>query len=46
MDLHASNHMTSYGEWFKEMKNPEKSRYGEIGNDTTIAIARIGCVPF
>jgi len=24
VDSGASNHMTSHGEWFKEMKDPEK----------------------
>ena len=45
MDLGASNHMTSHGEWFKEMKQPAKPGYVETGDDTTHPIAHVGDVP-
>ena len=45
VDLGASNHMTSHGEWFKDMRNPEKPGYVETGDDTTHPIAHVGDVP-
>ena len=35
VDSGASNHMTSHGECFEEMKKPEKPRYVETGDNTT-----------
>ena len=46
VDLGALNHMTSHGKWFKEMKQPVKLGYVEIGDDTTHPIAHVGDVPF
>ena len=45
VDSGASNHMTSHGEWFKEMKKPERPGYVERGDDTTHSIAHIRDVP-
>ena len=45
VDSGASNHMTSHGEWFKEMKDPEKPGYVETGDDTAHPIAHVGDVP-
>jgi len=38
----ASNHMTSRGEWFRELKDPKTPGYVEIGDDTAHPIAHIG----
>ena len=45
VDSCASNHMTNHGEWFKEMKDPEKPRYVEIGDDIAHPIAHVRDVP-
>ena len=45
VDSGALNHMTSHGEWFKEMKQPAKPGYVETGDDTTHPIAHVGDVP-
>lgn len=45
VDLGASNHMTSHGEWFKEMQNLERPGYVETGDDIAHPIAHIGKVP-
>lgn len=45
VDLCASNHMTSHGEWFSDMHDPEKPRFVEIGDDTAHPIAHVGNVP-
>ena len=45
VDMGASNHMTSFGEWFREMKDSETPGYVETGDDTTHPIAHIGKVP-
>ena len=45
VDLGASNHMTSHGEWFKSMHDPEKPRFFEIGDNIKHSIAHIGDVP-
>ena len=45
VDSGASNHMTSCGEWFRELKDPETPGYVEIGDDTAHSIAHIGQVP-
>ena len=41
----ASNHMTSHGEWFSDVKNLEKPGYVETGDDTAHPIAQVGKVP-
>ena len=33
VDLGASNHMTSYDEWFGEMQDLENTSYVQIGDD-------------
>ena len=45
VDSGASNHMTSHGEWFKEMKDPEIPGYVEAGDGTAHPIAHVGDVP-
>ena len=45
VDLGASNHMTSRGEWFRELKDPESPGYVEIGDDTAHLISHTGSVP-
>ena len=44
-DLGASNHMTSCGEWFRDMRKPEVSGYVQTGDDTAHPIAHVGDVP-
>ena len=44
VDSSASNHITNHGEWFKEMKKPERPGYVETSDDTTHSIAHIGDV--
>ena len=39
VDLGASNHMTSHGEWFKELLVLKNPSYVETGDDTTHPIA-------
>ena len=45
VDLGASNHMTSHGEWFKSMHDPKKPGFVERGDDSKHSIAYIGDVP-
>ena len=45
VDSGASNHMTSHGEWFKDMHDPYKPGFVETGDDTTHPIAHVGNVP-
>ena len=45
VDLGASNHMTSHGEWFSDVKNLEKPGYVETGDDTAHPISEVGKVP-
>ena len=45
VDSGASNHMTSHGEWFKDMQKMENAGYVETGDDTTHPIAHTGNVP-
>ena len=45
VDSSASNHMTSHGEGFKEMKKLDKPGYVETCDDTTHPIAHVGDVP-
>ena len=45
VDSGASNHMTSCGEWFRDMRKPEVSRFVQIGDDTAHPIAHVGDVP-
>ncbi len=35
VDFTASNHMTSHGKWFKDMRILKTPRIVEIGDDTT-----------
>lgn len=44
VDLGASNHMTSQGEWFRDMHKPEVSSFVQTRDDTTHPIARVGDV--
>ena len=44
-DLGASYHMTSCGEWFRDMRKPEVSAFVQTGDDTAHPIAHIGDVP-
>ena len=39
------NHMTSHGEWFQDMHDPERPGYVETSDDTTHPIAHVGNVP-
>ena len=45
VDSGASNHMTSHGEWFKDMHDPEQPGFVETGDDTAHPIAHVGNVP-
>ena len=45
VDSGASNHMTSHGEWFREMRSPECPGYVETGDDTAHPITHVGNVP-
>ena len=45
VNVGASNHVTSHGEWFNDVKNLEKLGYVEIGDDTTHPITQVGKVP-
>ena len=45
VDLGASNHMTSCGEWFRDMRKPEVSGFVQIGDDTAHPIAHARDVP-
>ena len=45
VDSGASNHMTSRGEWFRDLKELNAPGYVETGDDTAHPIAHIGKVP-
>ena len=45
VDSGASNHMTSHGEWFKELQALQSPGYVETGDDTAHPIAHSGNVP-
>ncbi len=45
MDSRASNHMTNYGEWFRDIKDLKTPGFVETGDDTTHPITQIGKVP-
>jgi hypothetical protein len=45
VDFGASNHMTSYGEWFRDTKDLKTPGFVETGDDTTHPITQIGKVP-
>ena len=45
MDLGASNHMTSHGEWFQDMHDLERLGYVETGDDTVHPTTLVGNVP-
>ena len=43
--LGALNNMTSHGEWFQDVHDPEKLGFVETGHDTAHPIAHVGDVP-
>jgi len=45
VDSGASNHMTSHGEWFKDIKDLKTLGFVETGDDITHLITQIGKVP-
>ena len=45
VDLGALNHMTSHGEWFKDLQTLENPGFVETGDDTAHPIAHTGNVP-
>ena len=45
VDSGASNHMTSHGEWFKDLQTLENPGFVETGDDTAHPIAHTGNVP-
>ena len=45
VDSGASNHMTSHGQWFKDMHNPDKPGFVETGDNTSHPITHVGKVP-
>ena len=45
VDSSASNHMTSHGEWFSDVRNLEKPGYVETSDDTAHPISQVGKVP-
>jgi hypothetical protein len=45
VDSEASNHMTSHGKWFRDIKDLKTPGFVEIGDDTTHPITQIGKVP-
>ena len=46
VDSGASNHMMSHEDWFRELHEPKRPRYVEIGDDRTHPIQHIGNIPF
>ena len=45
VDSGASNHMTSHGEWFKDIQNPQKPGFVETSDNTSHPIDHVGKVP-
>ena len=45
VDSGASNHITSHGEQFSNVKNLEKLGYAKTSDDTTHPITQVGKVP-
>ena len=45
VDLGALNHMTSHGEWFKDLQTLENLSFVKTGDDTAHPIVHIGNVP-
>ncbi len=45
MDSKASNHMTSHGEWFRDIKDLKTTWFVKTSDDTTHPITQIGKVP-
>ncbi len=45
VDSGASNHMTSHGEWFRDIKDLKTLGFVEIGDDIAHPITQIGKVP-
>ena len=45
VDSGVSNHMTSHGEWFNDVRNLKRLVYVETSGDTAHPIAQFGKVP-
>ena len=45
VDSSASNHMTSHGEWFSDVRNLKKPSYVETCDDSMHLITKVGKVP-
>ncbi len=45
MDFGASNHITSHGEWFRNIKNLKTLGFVKTNDDTTHPITQISKVP-
>jgi hypothetical protein len=45
VDYGASNHMTSHGEWFRDIKELKTPGFAKIGDATTHPITKISKVP-
>jgi hypothetical protein len=45
VDFGASNHITSHGEWFRNIKDLKTLGFVETNDDTTHPITQIGKVP-
>jgi len=45
VDFGASNHITSHGEWFRNIKDLKTLRFVKTNDDTTHPITQIGKVP-
>jgi hypothetical protein len=45
VDSKASNHMTSHGEWFRDIKDLKTTWFVKTSDDTTHPITQIGKVP-
>jgi hypothetical protein len=45
VDFRASNHMTSHGEWFRNIQDLKTPGFVETGDNTTHPITQIGKVP-
>ena len=44
VNIGASNHMTSHGEWFHDLWTPDHPSYVETGDDTTHPIRHIDLI--
>jgi hypothetical protein len=45
VDSGVSNHMTSHGEWFRDIRDSKTLRFMETSDDTKHPITQIGKVP-